>query len=63
MRKQGPFWFSDVPNTHIFPPVEGEPISDEKLETRRNIFELPIEEAEACTVDELYQDRDQGLSE
>jgi hypothetical protein len=50
-------------NSHIFPPTEGEPISDEKLEVLDKIFELPIEEAQKLTVDELYEDPDQGLEE
>lgn len=48
-------------NSHIFPPQEGEPLSDEKLELLDKIFELPVNEAKDLTVDELYEDPDQGL--
>jgi hypothetical protein len=50
-----------MPNSHILPSAEGEPISDEKLELVDKIFELPIEDARELTVDELYEDPDQGL--
>jgi hypothetical protein len=43
-----------MPNSHIFPPIEGEQISDEALQLLDKIFELPIKEAKDLTVERRY---------